>query len=45
MRISCAQASKVLVVWFWKFGIGALVFEAEMCLCVEVWFGEQVIDR
>ena len=45
VRISCAQASKILVVCFWKFGIGALVFETGMCLCVGVWFGEWLIDR
>ena len=36
MCISCAQASKVLVVRFWKFGIGALVFEIGMCLGVRL---------
>ena len=49
VRISSAQASKVLVVWFWKFDVGALVLRLE-CVCmfgfeVGVGFGERVIDR
>ena len=36
VRISCAQASKVLVVWFRRFDVGALVLEVGMCLCLWV---------
>ena len=39
VHISCAQASKVLIVWFSKFGIGALFFEIGMCLGLRLGSG------